>query len=61
MLEEIRAQMRTASLPVIVLTALQDDTEEKALDPGAHDQLAKPAQTRSLAARVRAVLKRVRS
>jgi type II secretory ATPase GspE/PulE/Tfp pilus assembly ATPase PilB-like protein/CheY-like chemotaxis protein len=60
-LEEIRAQMRTASLPVIVLTALQDDTEEKALDLGAQDYLTKPVQTRSLVARVRAVLKRAKS
>jgi CheY-like chemotaxis protein len=60
-LEEIRAQMRTASLPVIVLTALQDETEEKALDLGAQDYLTKPVQTRSLVARVRAVLKRAKS
>ena len=60
-LEEIRAQMRTASLPVIILTALQDDTEEKALDLGAQDYLTKPVQTRSLVARVRAVLKRAKS
>ena len=57
-LEELRAQMRTASLPVIILTAHHDDTEEKALDLGAHDYLTKPVQTRSLVARVRAVLKR---
>jgi CheY-like chemotaxis protein len=60
-LEEIRSQMRTASLPVIILTALQDDTEEKALDLGAQDYLTKPVQTRSLVARVRAVLKRAKS
>jgi CheY-like chemotaxis protein len=57
-LEELRAQIRTASLPVIILTAHHDDTEEKALDLGAHDYLTKPVQTRSLVARVRAVLKR---
>ena len=57
-LEELRAQMRTASLPVIMLTAHHDDTEEKALDLGAHDYLTKPVQTRSLVVRVRAVLKR---
>jgi CheY-like chemotaxis protein len=56
--EELRAQMRTASLPVIILTAHHGDTEEKALDLGAHDYLTKPVQTRSLVARVRAVLKR---
>jgi response regulator RpfG family c-di-GMP phosphodiesterase len=35
------------------------ETEEKALDLGAHDYLRKPVQTRSLVARVRAVLKHV--
>ena len=58
-LEELRAQVRTACLPVIVLTAAQGETEEQALDLGAHDYLRKPVQTRSLVARVRAVLKRV--
>ena len=60
-LEELRAQVRTACLPVIVLTAQHGETEEKALDLGAHDYLSKPVQTRSLVARVRAVLKRVSS
>jgi len=60
-LEELRAQMRTASLPVIVLTAQHGESEEKALDLGAQDYLTKPVQTRSLVARVRAVLKRVNS
>jgi type IV pilus assembly protein PilB len=60
-LEELRAQIRTASLPVIVLTAQHGESEEKALDLGAQDYLTKPVQTRSLVARVRAVLKRVNS
>jgi DNA-binding response OmpR family regulator len=60
-LDELRAQMRTASLPVIVLTAQHGESEEKALDLGAQDYLTKPVQTRSLVARVRAVLKRVNS
>lgn len=60
-LEALRAQVRTACLPVIALTAHHDETEEKALDPGAHDYLSKPVQTRSLVARVRAVLQRVNS
>jgi DNA-binding response OmpR family regulator len=51
----------TSCLPVIVLTGSQGETEEKALDLGAHDYLRKPVQTRSLVARVRAVLKRVNS
>jgi len=58
-LEELRAQMRTANLPVIVLTAQHGESEEKALDLGAQDYLTKPVQTRSLTARVRAVLKRI--
>jgi type IV pilus assembly protein PilB len=60
-LEELRAQVKTACLPVIMLTAQHGETEEKALDLGAHDYLTKPVQTRSLVARVRAVLKRVSS
>jgi DNA-binding response OmpR family regulator len=60
-LDELRARMRTASLPVIVLTAHSGESEEKALDLGAHDYLTKPVQTRSLVARVRAVLKRINS
>jgi CheY-like chemotaxis protein len=60
-LEELRGQVRTACLPVIMLTAQHGETEEKALDLGAHDYLGKPVQTRSLVARVRAVLKRVSS
>jgi len=42
-----------------MLTAQHGDAEEKALDLGAQDYLNKPVQTRSLVARVRAVLKRV--
>jgi type IV pilus assembly protein PilB len=57
-LEELRAQVRTATLPVIMLTARNDEIEEKALDLGAQDYLTKPVQTRSLLARVKAVLKR---
>jgi two-component system KDP operon response regulator KdpE len=48
-----------ANLPVIVLTAQHGESEEKALDLGAQDYLTKPVQTRSLTARVRAVLKRI--
>ncbi len=58
-LEELRAQMRSATLPVIMLTAQHGESEEKALDLGAQDYMTKPVQTRSLAARVRAVLRRI--
>ena len=59
MLEELRAQTRTAGLPVIMLTSHAGETEQKALDLGAQDYLTKPVQTRSLVARVKAVLKRL--
>jgi len=57
-LEELRARVTTASLPVIMLTARTDDTELEALDLGAQDFLTKPVQPRSLVARVKAVLRR---
>jgi CheY-like chemotaxis protein len=59
-LEELRAAVATAALPVIMLTARTDDTETQALELGANDYLTKPVQPRSLVARVRAVLKRSR-
>ncbi len=59
-LEELRARVATAGLPVIMLTARTDDTESQALDLGASDYLTKPVQPRSLVARVKAVLKRTR-
>jgi type II secretory ATPase GspE/PulE/Tfp pilus assembly ATPase PilB-like protein/CheY-like chemotaxis protein len=58
-LEELRAWVHTAALPVIMLTA-RVESEGQALDLGAHDFLAKPVQPTSLKARVRAVLRRVR-
>jgi type II secretory ATPase GspE/PulE/Tfp pilus assembly ATPase PilB-like protein/CheY-like chemotaxis protein len=58
-LEELRARVHTAALPVIMLTA-RVESEGQALDLGAHDFLAKPVQPTSLKARVRAVLRRVR-
>ena len=59
-LEELRARVVTASIPVIMLTARTDDTELEALELGASDYLTKPVQPRSLIARVRSVLKRKR-
>jgi DNA-binding NarL/FixJ family response regulator len=50
LLDELRAQVRTACLPVVVLTAQHGETAEKALDLGAHDYLSMPVQTRSLVA-----------
>ena len=59
-LEELRASVATAQIPVIVLTARSDETESQALDLGAQDYLTKPVRPTALAARVRAVLRRVR-
>ncbi len=59
-LEELRARVMTSSLPVIVLTARVGDGEVRALDLGAQDYLNKPVQPASLAARVKAVLRRSR-
>ena len=52
--------MRTATLPAIGLTAQSGESEEKALDFGAPDQLMRPVQTRSPVARARAALKRIK-
>jgi type IV pilus assembly protein PilB len=59
-LEELGASVATAQIPVIVLTARSDDTEAEALDLGALDYLTKPVRPTALAARVRAVLRRVK-
>jgi type IV pilus assembly protein PilB len=59
-LEEMRARVSTASIPVIMLTARTDDTELEALELGAQDFMTKPVQPRSLVARVKSVLKRTR-
>jgi type II secretory ATPase GspE/PulE/Tfp pilus assembly ATPase PilB-like protein/CheY-like chemotaxis protein len=58
-LEELRARVATASLPVVMLTG-RIESEGQALDLGAQDFLAKPVQPTSLKARVRAVLRRSR-
>ena len=59
-LEELGASVATAQIPVIVLTARADETEARALDLGARDYLTKPIRPTTLAARVRAVLRRVK-
>jgi len=59
-LEELRARVKTSSVPVIVLTARTDDTEARVLDLGAQDFLSKPVQPQSLQARVKAVLRRTK-
>ena len=58
-LEELRARVNTAALPVVMLTG-RVESEGDALDLGAQDFLAKPVQPSALKARVRAVLRRTR-
>jgi len=54
-----RAQARTRSLPVIMLTARAHDADKVlGLDAGADDYLTKPFSTTELMARIRALLRR---
>ncbi|WP_296445984.1 phosphate regulon transcriptional regulator PhoB [Rhodoferax sp. UBA5149] len=54
-----RANPRTKSVPIIMLTARGDEGDRVAgLDAGADDYIAKPFSTKELLARVRAVLRR---
>lgn len=54
-----RAQTRTRQLPLIMLTARDDEADRVAgLDAGADDYIAKPFSTKELLARLRAVLRR---
>jgi two-component system phosphate regulon response regulator PhoB len=59
-LTHLRARQATASLPVLVLTARGDeDSEVRVFEFGADDFLTKPFRPRALAARLRALLRRV--
>jgi two-component system phosphate regulon response regulator PhoB len=54
-----RANARTKSVPIIMLTARGEEMDRVAgLDAGADDYIAKPFSTRELLARVRAVIRR---
>jgi two-component system phosphate regulon response regulator PhoB len=54
-----RAQARTRELPVIMLTARNEEVDKIAgLDAGADDYLTKPFSPKELLARIRAVLRR---
>ncbi len=54
-----RANPRTKSVPIIMLTARGDEVDRVAgLDAGADDYIAKPFSTKELLARMRAVLRR---
>jgi two-component system response regulator CpxR len=57
----LRDLRKTETVPVIMLTAKGDDTDRiVGLEIGADDYLAKPFNPRELAARLRAVLRRVK-
>lgn len=60
-LEVCRALRRQSDVPIIMLTARVDETDRLiGLELGADDYISKPFSPRELAARVRAVLRRVR-
>ena len=57
----IRQRSGTRNLPVIMLTARGEETDRvRGLDTGADDYIVKPFLMSELAARVRAVLRRIR-
>ena len=54
-----RGDTRTASIPILMLTARGDEPDKVAgLDAGADDYITKPFSTQELLARIRAVLRR---
>ncbi|HET9646275.1 MAG TPA: phosphate regulon transcriptional regulator PhoB [Burkholderiaceae bacterium] len=54
-----RADVRTRSLPIIMLTARAEEADKvSGLDAGADDYLTKPFSTQELLARIRALLRR---
>ena len=56
-LSHIRARPATASIPVLVLTAREDeDSEVKVFESGANDFITKPFRPRALSARLKALL-----
>ncbi len=58
-LDALRGDVRTSTLPVLVLTGATDsDTEVRMMDAGADDYVRKPLDPERFVARVRAVLKR---
>ncbi len=61
-LAQLRASLRTATLPVVVLTGADDEKLEiQLLEAGADDYLVKPVDPRRLVVRVQAVLRRAGS
>ncbi len=60
-LKRLRAEPRTARLPVLMLTARGEETDRVlGLELGADDYLTKPFSPRELTARIKALLRRVR-
>ena len=58
-LRTIRAEQRTANLPVLMLTSMSDEaTTREGFDKGATDYLTKPFSIPQLAARVKVCLAR---
>jgi two-component system phosphate regulon response regulator PhoB len=54
-----RKQVRTKSVPIILITARSDENDKvQGLDAGADDYITKPFSTQELLARIRAVLRR---
>ncbi len=61
-LEVCREIRRTSDVPIIMLTARDDDTDKLiGLELGADDYITKPFSPRELVARVRVILRRARS
>ena len=57
--KELRANDRTASIPILMLTAKSEEADKvQGLDAGADDYMTKPFSTRELVARVNALLRR---
>jgi two-component system phosphate regulon response regulator PhoB len=57
----LRARPETRNLPIIMLTARGEETDRiRGLDTGADDYIVKPFSMSELAARIRAVLRRIR-
>jgi two-component system phosphate regulon response regulator PhoB len=56
-----RAAPETRNLPIVMLTARSEESDRiRGLDTGADDYITKPFSTNELAARLRAVLRRIR-